>query len=92
MTNVVGAPRHVDDGDGSINPSQPKDQRAALHTPIPGPKSRALRVLEDTMLAPGAQGYAIRAGVVVDHARGSAVTDVDGNTFLDFIGGIAVNA
>ncbi|MEO7962839.1 MAG: aminotransferase class III-fold pyridoxal phosphate-dependent enzyme, partial [Gemmatimonadaceae bacterium] len=42
--------------------------------------------------APGAQGYAIRAGVVVDHARGSAVTDVDGNTFLDFIGGIAVNA
>jgi 4-aminobutyrate aminotransferase-like enzyme len=32
------------------------------------------------------------AGLVVDHAVGSAVTDVDGNTFLDFIGGIGVNA
>ena len=32
------------------------------------------------------------AGIAVDHAVGSAVTDVDGNTFLDFIGGIGVNA
>jgi 4-aminobutyrate aminotransferase-like enzyme len=32
------------------------------------------------------------AGIVVDHAVGSSVTDVDGNTFLDFIGGIGVNA
>jgi 4-aminobutyrate aminotransferase-like enzyme len=32
------------------------------------------------------------AGIVVDHAEGSAVTDVDGNRFLDFIGGIGVNA
>ena len=32
------------------------------------------------------------AGIAVDHAQGSAVTDVDGNTFLDFIGGIAVGA
>jgi 4-aminobutyrate aminotransferase-like enzyme len=32
------------------------------------------------------------AGVAVDRAEGSAVTDVDGNTFIDFIGGIGVNA
>ena len=32
------------------------------------------------------------AGIVVEEGRGSAVTDVDGNTFLDFIGGINVNA
>jgi 4-aminobutyrate aminotransferase/(S)-3-amino-2-methylpropionate transaminase len=75
-----------------MNQSQPKDQQPTLNTVIPGPRSRELRVLEDTMLAPGAQGYALRAGIVVDHASGSAVTDVDGNTFLDFIGGIAVNA
>ncbi len=31
------------------------------------------------------------SGVVVDHARGSAITDVDGNTLLDFVGGIGVN-
>jgi 4-aminobutyrate aminotransferase-like enzyme len=43
-------------------------------------------------MAPGLQGYAVMAGIVVDEASGSAVTDVDGNTFLDFIGGINVNA
>ena len=75
-----------------MNTSQPKNQTVSLNTPVPGPRSRQLRVLEDTMLAPGAQGYALRSGIVVDHARGSTVTDVDGNTFLDFIGGIAVNA
>ncbi len=92
MTIVAGSNPSVDGGDERVNPSQPKNQRAELVTPVPGPKSRALRVLEDQTLAPGAQGYALRAGVVVDHARGSAVTDIDGNTFLDFIGGIAVNA
>ena len=43
-------------------------------------------------MAPGLQGYAVMAGIVVDAARGSAVSDVDGNQFLDFIGGINVNA
>jgi 4-aminobutyrate aminotransferase-like enzyme len=43
-------------------------------------------------MAPGLQGYAVMAGIVVESARGSAVTDVDGNQFVDFIGGIAVNA
>ncbi|MBC7692673.1 MAG: aspartate aminotransferase family protein [Methylotenera sp.] len=31
------------------------------------------------------------AGIVVQEARGSTVTDVDGNTFIDIIGGIGVN-
>jgi len=31
------------------------------------------------------------AGIAVDHARGSAITDVDGNTLIDIIGGIGVN-
>src|ERR1700709_2430453 len=34
----------------------------------------------------------MRADIDNDRAQGSAVTDVDGNTFLDFIGGINVNA
>jgi 4-aminobutyrate aminotransferase/(S)-3-amino-2-methylpropionate transaminase len=71
---------------------QPANQNRSLKTAIPGPKSQALRAREDQHLAPGAQGYALSAGVVVDHAEGSAVTDVDGNVFLDFIGGIAVGA
>jgi 4-aminobutyrate aminotransferase/(S)-3-amino-2-methylpropionate transaminase len=75
-----------------VNPSQPKDQRPQLRTVIPGPVSSSLRAREEAHLAPGTQGYAIMAGIVVERARGSAITDVDGNTFLDFIGGIAVNA
>ncbi len=75
-----------------VNPTQPKDQKACLKTSPPGPVSRALRAREDAYLAPGAQGYALQAGIAVDRARGSALTDVDGNTYLDFIGGIGVNA
>jgi 4-aminobutyrate aminotransferase-like enzyme len=71
---------------------QPPNQNRSLKTQVPGPKSQALREREDSHLAPGAQGYAISAGVVVDHASGTTVTDVDGNVFLDFIGGIAVGA
>jgi 4-aminobutyrate aminotransferase-like enzyme len=51
-----------------------------------------MRAREDAHLAPGTQSYAITSGVVVDHARGSAVTDVDGNVLLDLVGGIGVNA
>jgi 4-aminobutyrate aminotransferase/(S)-3-amino-2-methylpropionate transaminase len=71
---------------------QPKNQRAEIKTAIPGPQSRALRAREDAHMAPGLQGYAVMAGIVVEEGRGSAVTDVDGNTYLDFIGGINVNA
>jgi 4-aminobutyrate aminotransferase-like enzyme len=70
----------------------PRDQKVHLRTLVPGPASRALREREDAHIAPGLQGYAVMAGIAVDHAEGSAVTDVDGNTFIDFIGGIGVNA
>ena len=62
-----------------------------LKTEIPGPKSRALREREDQHLAPGLQRFAMMAGIVVAEAKGSQVTDVDGNTFIDIIGGIGVN-
>ena len=68
------------------------EQDRSIVTSIPGPASRALRAREDVHLAPGTQGYALMAGVAVDHAEGSTITDVDGNTFLDFIGGIGVGS
>lgn len=71
--------------------SQPKNQKPTLRTPIPGPKSQELRKREDRVLAPGMQGFALMAGIVVESASGNTVTDVDGNTFLDVIGGIGVN-
>jgi 4-aminobutyrate aminotransferase-like enzyme len=75
-----------------MSKSQPSNQRVHLQTAIPGMKSRALRAREDEHIAPGLQSYAVTSGIVVDHARGSAVTDVDGNVLLDFVGGIGVNA
>lgn len=70
---------------------QPKNQKPVIHTSIPGPKSNAFRKREDAHLAPGLQGFALMAGIVVQEARGSAVTDIDGNTLIDIIGGIGVN-
>src|SRR5258708_5623507 len=80
------------DGFSSAHQRGPKDQKVHLTTVVPGPKSQALRRREDAHIAPGLQGYALMAGIVVDHALGSAVTDVDGNTFLDFIGAIGVGS
>jgi 4-aminobutyrate aminotransferase/(S)-3-amino-2-methylpropionate transaminase len=71
--------------------NQPKNQKADIRTQIPGPKSQGIREREEKHLAPGLQGFALMAGIVVEQARGSAVTDVDGNTFIDIIGGIGVN-
>ena len=71
--------------------NQPKNQKAEIRTQVPGPKSKEIRHKEDQHLAPGLQGFALMAGIVVERAGGSAVTDVDGNTFLDIIGGIGVN-
>jgi 4-aminobutyrate aminotransferase/(S)-3-amino-2-methylpropionate transaminase len=62
-----------------------------LSTEIPGPKSRALRAREEKHMTPGLQRFAMMAGIVVSEGRGSNVTDVDGNTFIDIIGGIGVN-
>lgn len=73
------------------NPTQPKGQKSKIKTEVPGPRSQALRRREEASLAPGLQRFALMAGIVVDHAEGSAITDVDGNTFIDIIGGIGVN-
>jgi 4-aminobutyrate aminotransferase/(S)-3-amino-2-methylpropionate transaminase len=74
-----------------INPSQPKNQTVSLKTSVPGPKSKEYRAREDKLLAPGLQGFALMSGITVESARGSTVTDVDGNILLDIIGGIGVN-
>lgn len=62
-----------------------------IKTEIPGPRSRELRAREEKHLAPGLQRFALMAGIVTASAEGSTVTDVDGNRFIDIIGGIGVN-
>ncbi|MSP63072.1 MAG: aspartate aminotransferase family protein [Myxococcales bacterium] len=63
---------------------------AQIRTAIPGPRSQALRAEETEYLAPGTQGVSQLAGIAVDHGHGALVSDVDGNTFIDFVAGICV--
>jgi 4-aminobutyrate aminotransferase / (S)-3-amino-2-methylpropionate transaminase / 5-aminovalerate transaminase len=59
----------------------------ALHTEIPGPRSREILARErEAVAAP----LIVHGPVVAQEARGATVTDVDGNTFLDFVGGVGV--
>ena len=64
----------------------------ALKSEIPGPRSRELTAQEQGVLAPGLQSFAQMSGIVVAHGKGVTITDVDGNRFLDIIGGIGVNS
>ncbi len=56
---------------------------------LPGPKARALIKRDSSVISPS---YPRDYGFVMDHGKGSQVWDVDGNRFLDFMAGIAVNA
>jgi len=66
--------------------------KSRIRTPIPGPRSRELVASEQRHLAPGLQGFALWAGVAMESGSGSTLTDVDGNVYVDLIGGIGVNA
>jgi 4-aminobutyrate aminotransferase-like enzyme len=63
-----------------------------IQTEIPGPRSREIVSREQQHLAPGLQAFALWAGIAMERGRGSYLTDVDGNTYVDLIGGIGVNA
>jgi 4-aminobutyrate aminotransferase/(S)-3-amino-2-methylpropionate transaminase len=56
-----------------------------LRTAIPGPRSQELLARHDKAVA---KPLSIYLPVVVDHGRGALLTDVDGNTFIDFTGGV----
>jgi len=58
-----------------------------IRTEIPGPRSR--EILERERHAVAAP-LIVHEPVVADRARGSTITDVDGNTFVDFVGGVGV--
>lgn len=60
-----------------------------IKTPIPGPKAQAIIARRSAAVA---SGLAKATDVVVDHASGALVHDVDGNTFIDLVGGIGMLA
>jgi 4-aminobutyrate aminotransferase/(S)-3-amino-2-methylpropionate transaminase len=56
-----------------------------LRTSVPGPRSRAILARkEQSVAAPLTPSFPI----VVAEAHGVRLTDVDGNTFIDFTGGV----
>lgn len=58
-----------------------------LKTQIPGPNSKSLLEKKQKYVA---QGISNGTPLFIDHAEGALMTDVDGNTFIDFYGGIGV--
>ena len=60
-----------------------------LVTEVPGPNSVALVARRDAAVS---RGSARLTGIAVASGDGATVTDVDGNTFLDFAGGIGTLA
>ena len=58
-----------------------------IRTEIPGPRSREILEREHRAVA---RPLVVHAPIVADRARGSTITDVDGNTFVDFVGGVGV--
>src|SRR4051812_24308070 len=60
-----------------------------LRTQLPGPKAQAILEQDWRFVSPS---YSRPYPLVAEEAQGLVVTDVDGNTFLDFNAGIAVCA
>jgi 4-aminobutyrate aminotransferase/(S)-3-amino-2-methylpropionate transaminase len=58
-----------------------------LRTEIPGPRSREILERERAAVA---RPLIVHSPVVAAEAHGATITDVDGNTFLDFVGGVGV--
>src|ERR671931_655670 len=56
-----------------------------LKTAIPGPRSREILARKARVVA---DPLSISMPIVIDHGEGATLTDVDGNTFLDFTGGV----
>ncbi|MBI5032280.1 MAG: acetyl ornithine aminotransferase family protein [Chloroflexi bacterium] len=58
-------------------------------TTPPGPKAKAILERDARVLSPS---YARDYGFVMEHGKGAEVWDVDGNRYIDFCAGIAVNS
>src|SRR3990170_5347164 len=56
-----------------------------LRTEIPGPRSREILERKAKVIA---DPLSIYLPIVIEEGRGATLTDVDGNTFIDFTGGV----
>jgi 4-aminobutyrate aminotransferase / (S)-3-amino-2-methylpropionate transaminase / 5-aminovalerate transaminase len=56
-----------------------------LKTAIPGPRSREILARKERVVA---DPLSVFLPVVIEEGHGATITDVDGNTFIDFTGGV----
>jgi 4-aminobutyrate aminotransferase/(S)-3-amino-2-methylpropionate transaminase len=56
-----------------------------LRTGIPGPRSKAILARKERVVA---DPLSVVFPIVIEEAHGATLTDVDGNTFIDFTGGV----
>jgi 4-aminobutyrate aminotransferase/(S)-3-amino-2-methylpropionate transaminase len=56
-----------------------------LRTEVPGPRSRAITERKERVVA---DPLGLYLPIVIAEGRGATATDVDGNTFVDFAGGV----
>jgi len=59
----------------------------SVRTDLPGPRSRAILERKERVVADPISTY---LPIVVAQAEGATLTDVDGNVFIDFTGGVGV--
>jgi 4-aminobutyrate aminotransferase / (S)-3-amino-2-methylpropionate transaminase / 5-aminovalerate transaminase len=57
-----------------------------------GPRSRSITEEEGRYMAPGLQSFALYSGLAMAQGQGSRLFDEDGNSYIDFIAGIAVGS
>jgi 4-aminobutyrate aminotransferase/(S)-3-amino-2-methylpropionate transaminase len=58
-----------------------------LRTEIPGPRSRAIAEREERVIA---HPLLVHLPIFAERAENATITDVDGNVFIDFAGGVGV--
>ena len=59
---------------------------------VVGPRSRRIVELEAAHMAPGLQSFALYSGLAMARGRGARLYDEDGQSYIDFIAGIAVGS
>jgi 4-aminobutyrate aminotransferase/(S)-3-amino-2-methylpropionate transaminase len=57
-----------------------------------GARSRSITEQEGRHMAPGLQSFALYSGLAMARGQGSRLFDEDGNSYIDFIAGIAVGS
>ena len=72
-------------GDSVIVTLMAATKAIELKTAIPGPRSREILERKERVVA---DPLSVFLPVVIDHGEGATLTDVDGNTFIDFTGGV----